>query len=789
MLNFPSFFNAQGVAYQIEQSLRFDGSSHLNFTPSSTASTRRQMTFSFWSKHDGTYNIDGVFTSGTASFYDSIVFDGDTCATAIANSGATGLGAVLYPAARLRDPSAWLHYVMVLDTPNATAGDRLRIYINGERVTAFASSPVAADPDPGQNYDTKYWNTTATHRLGSAAFSGSPDRFFSGYLAEVHCVFGSALDPTDFGEFDDNGVWRPIRYTGSHGTNGFYLTFDPSATNGIGHDHSGNGNNFTPTGFSTSGTGTDVMSDTPTTNYATLNPLNVNILDGATLTNGNLQLNASSIRYANAKSTFVASQFNNYCEVDITTRSGGSLIGIGVGDATANIALGTGNFTTYREVGEIRVYPGNVLAGTVASYTQGDVIGMAIDSTNVKFYKNGTLQGTYAHSLTGDYFAVGLAYNDSASTVIDFNFGQRAFAYTPPTGYNALNTANLPAPTVKDGSDYFNTVTYTGNGTSQSISSLDFSPDLVWLKCRSIAYNHRLVDSVQGVGSTLSSNLTNAAVNSSSEFTSLDSNGFSITQGAGYEFNNNAVPYVAWAWDANGAGSSNTDGTITSTVSANPTAGFSIGTYTADGSNANRTVGHGLGVAPEFIIVKNRDTTGRHWLIWHKGFNDNDKGLLFTDAAVADNRFGPSAPTSTVFGLYGGQGNYNSDDHVFYAFAGVEGYSKFGSFVGNGSADGPFVFCGFRPAYVWLKGSTFASNWNTYDSARSEYNAADDLLRLNSAAAEVSDYSPAAIDLLSNGFKIRTSSGDWNSSGQTFVFCAFAENPFGGANVSPATAR
>jgi hypothetical protein len=254
MLNFPSFFNAQ-VNYEIEQSLRFDGSSHLNFTPSSTASTRRQMTFSFWSKHDGTYNIDGVFTSGTASFYDSIVFDGDTCATAIANSGATGLGAVLYPAARLRDPSAWLHYVMVLDTPNATAGDRLRIYINGERVTAFASSPVAADPDPGQNYDTKYWNTTATHRLGSAAFSGSPDRFFSGYLAEVHCVFGSALDPTDFGEFDNNGVWRPIAYTGSYGTNGFYLKFDPSATNGIGHDHSGNGNNFTASGFTTSGTG------------------------------------------------------------------------------------------------------------------------------------------------------------------------------------------------------------------------------------------------------------------------------------------------------------------------------------------------------------------------------------------------------------------------------------------------------------------------------------------------------------------------------------------------------
>jgi hypothetical protein len=309
----------------------------------------------------------------------------------------------------------------------------------------------------------------------------------------------------------------------------------------------------------------------------------------------------------------------------------------------------------------------------------------------------------------------------------------------------------------------------------------------VWLKCRSIAYNHRLVDSVQGVGSTLSSNLTNAAVNSSSEFTSLDSNGFSITQGAGYEFNNNAVPYVAWAWDAGGAGSSNTDGTITSTVSANPTAGFSIGTYTADGSNANRTVGHGLGVAPEFIIVKNRDTTGRHWLIWHKGFNDNDKALLFTDAAVADNRFGPSAPTSTVFGLYGGQGNYNSDDHVFYAFAGVEGYSKFGSYTGNGSpTDGPFIATSFAPAMVIIKNISTNSNWIIRDSARSPYNQVQPSLYPNLPNSEINNF---PMDFLANGFKIRDDNGVFNTSGNNYIFMCFAENPFGGDGVSPATAR
>jgi hypothetical protein len=397
-----------------------------------------------------------------------------------------------------------------------------------------------------------------------------------------------------------------------------------------------------------------------------------------------------------------------------------------------------------------------------------------------------TTSNTILSLSTGFQMTSGNGSNTNGGTYIFMAWAEN---FSADADFKSLNTANLPAPTIKKGSSYMDVVTYTGNGTSQSISSLDFSPDLVWLKCRSIAYNHRLVDSVQGVGSTLSSNLQSAAVNSSSEFTSLDSNGFSITQGAGYEFNNNAVPYVAWAWDASGTGSSNTDGSITSTVSANPSAGFSIVTW--NGSTANGTVGHSLGVAPNLIIFKRRNAT-TSWPVYHSAISPSNVVYLNEDAAQASsgNSFGstPTAPTSTVFSV-GDKGDTNYGDMLAYCFAEVEGYSKFGSFVGNGSADGPFVFCGFRPAYVWLKGSTFASNWNTYDSARSEYNAADDLLRLNSAAAEVSDYSPAAIDLLSNGFKIRTSSGDWNSSGQTFVFCAFAENPFGGSGVSPATAR
>jgi hypothetical protein len=958
MLNFPSFFNAQ-VGYEIEQSLRFDGSSHLNFTPSSTASTRRQMTFSFWSKHDGTYNIDGVFTSGTASFYDSIVFDGDTCATAIANSGATGLGAVLYPAARLRDPGAWLHYVMVLDTPNATAGDRLRIYINGERVTAFASSPVAADPDPGQNYDTKYWNTTATHRLGSAAFSGSPDRFFSGYLAEVHCVFGSALDPTDFGEFDNNGVWRPIAYTGSYGTNGFYLKFDPTATNGIGHDHSGNGNNFTPTGFNTNpdsyvlatktsgsfntgtlrdvfdtnsgnaggvysqtttgsaaastidiefssalsgtitvtaadGTGStnnggqyqlidstdtvqvtqarptstttfthtglsditklrmyggssgpggilisrfessdqtirtadwlgegDVMSDTPTTNWCTLNPLSPSQSE-AVLANGNLNCTWTGVSGHTRRSTIAAGSGKWYAEII----RGTSTLSVGLVDADLKLLSWPGN-STYGSTGSYayRTDDGNKYNnGSGSSYgstvATGDVIGIAYDGDNGALYfsKNGTWQNsgdpTSGASATGAAFtglgnqtwtiACGNAGGSTNGTATNFNFGQRAFAYTPPTGFEALNTANLPAPTVKDGSSYFDTVTYSGAtsgtagaGTTQAVTGLGFSPDLVWIKNRSNANSHGLFDQVRGAVNALRSDLTNAeaTTNSSGALSAFNSNGFTLANGSSGSdqailTHQSGYTYVAWNWKANGTGSSNTDGTITSTVSANPTAGFSIGTYTADGSNANRTVGHGLGVAPEFIIVKNRDTTGRHWLIWHKGFNDNDKALLFTTAAVADNRFGPSAPTSTVFGLYGGQGNYNSDDHVFYAFAGVEGYSKFGTYTGNGNSDGPFVYCGFKPRWIMIK-AIVTGEWQIVDTERSPNNPTQSTQTLEAQDAGAESNFTSRYwngDILSNGWKYRGVQ-QYNATNRQYIYAAFAEHPTGGSGVSPATAR
>ena len=750
------------------------------------------MTFSFWSKHDGTYNIDGVFTSGTASFYDSIVFDGDTCATAIANSGATGLGAVLYPAARLRDPSAWLHYVMVLDTPNATAGDRLRIYINGERVTAFASSPVAADPDPGQNYDTKYWNTTATHRLGSAAFSGSPDRFFSGYLAEVHCVFGSALDPTDFGEFDDNGVWRPIAYTGSYGTNGFYLKFDPTATNGIGHDHSGNGNNFSPTGFSTSGTGTDVMSDTPTTNWCTLNPLTTS---GGTYKEGNLQVFGAApdgtFLLKNGKWYFEATQQT----ASYTPRGPGSMWTL-IGFRSSNLVAGLSGASGLYDNGyfidrAVSTTNADLLGGNLAA---GQVIGVAldIDANTYQFFVNNSSVKTGTLSATAGVGVFPLFYSaDPSYAQYVINFGQRAFAYTPPTGYKALNTANLPEPDIKDGSQYFDTKLYTANNqTAQTITGLGFSPDLLWFKPRSRAEHHYLYDQVRGAGNRISSSQTIAEVTGDNSLTAFTSDGFSLgVDGAGI-VNYGTDSMVAWAWDAGGTGSSNTDGSITSTVSANPTAGFSIVTW--NGSTANGTVGHGLGVAPSLIIFKRRNAV-TSWPVYHSAISPSNVLYLNEGAAQASsgNSFGstPTAPTSTVFSV-GDKGDTNYGDMLSYCFSEVAGYSKFGKYTGNGSTDGSFVYCGFRPAVVLTKCSSNAGDdWRIWDNQRPGYNLTNLSLAPNTSAAEDTSTNNYAIDILSNGFKLRSSTTGTNGSGRTYIFMALAENPFGGSGVSPATAR
>jgi hypothetical protein len=753
-----------------------------------------------------TGSIQGLF-AGVDSANSQIVtgfrFRSDDALELISYNG--GYTSQLITSQIFRDTAAWYHLVAVYDTSQSTASNRAKIYVNGVQITAFSTATY-----PSQNYDG-FVNTNGLHVVGAAIFS-SVIEHLNGYLSEINFIDGTALTPSSFGETNDDGVWRPIAYTGSHGTNGFYQKYDPTATNGIGHDHSGNGNNFTPSGFTTSGTGTDVMSDTPTTNWCTLLPTS-NISSSTTFSNGNLDAQLPTASDTGwAVGSIAVSSGKYYWEVTYNT-SNGDYLYVGVGEQGQN-----GIYPAY----VIRGSDGETIdgsssgSGTSVRFTSGDVIQVALDMDNGKWFigKNGSymdagngtgnptagtgyvhqnLSGTYAPKF---YNATGTAGVQSFS----FNAGQRAFAYTPPTGFKALNTSNLPAPTVKDGSDYFNTLLYTGTGGTKAVSGAGFQPDFVWIKNRGRTNSsHVLVDAVRGATKVLSSDSTGAEVttNGTDDFRSFDSDGFTVGDSSNYFVNSIGDTHVAWNWLAGGSTSSNTAGSITSTVSVNPTAGFSIVSYTGNGQSG-ATVGHGLGVAPSMIIVKDRDAS-RDWAVYHEALGATKNLFLnLTNSAATDSGVWTNTePTSTVFTVgtsaYTNYGNLSTgDDFIAYCFAEVESYSKIGSYTGNGSTDGPVVWCGFKPSWVMIKhysGTiTYQENatWNIYDATRDTYNVAGAKLMANASNSEAAT---TDIDILSNGFKLRGGGDDKNKNGGNYIFVAFASSPFGGSGVSPATAR
>ena len=335
--------------------------------------------------------------------------------------------------------------------------------------------------------------------------------------------------------------------------------------------------------------------------------------------------------------------------------------------------------------------------------------------------------------------------------------------------------------------DYFNGLPYTGNDTATSYNNgLDMNTNggLVWLKTRNAVGDHGLFDSVRGVNKRIRSNTTDAEDTlASNGVTSFDSTGFSLGTVA---YNDTPYTFMSWSWLAGGTASSNTDGSITSQVSASTTSGFSIVSYTGTGATA--TVGHGLGAVPKMIIVKDRDASA-NWNTYHVEVgNAKTVQLNLTNAESATSSWNSTTPTSSVFSLGAVSAvNTSSNDYIAYCFAEKKGYSKFGSYTGNGSTDGTFVYTGFKPAFVMVKMSSGTSNWVIWDNKRDSYNVADALLLPNSSNAE-SGYSGEAIDLLSNGFKARYSAFP-NNSGSTFVYMAFAAEPLVTTSNIPCPAR
>jgi hypothetical protein len=780
-----------GGAYEIQRSLRFNSSDSAYLSKNfGSSGNRKTWTLSFWWKN--TVKSTGlqrpIFVAQEASpqkdyFTKLVTGDSNTLSFNSRNGGADTFNLVTTQV--FRDPSAWYHIVLQVDTTQATASNRLRLYVNGTQVTTFSTATY-----PSQNLDIAYINESgASHFLGR--YLDNTYEYLDSYLAECFFIDGQALDPTSFGEFDTNGVWQPKAFSGgSYGTTGFRLPFsDNSTAAALGTDTSSNGNTWTVNNISvTAGAGNDSLVDSPSQiadqtdtgvggevvgNYATLNPLSAG--PNAVLANGNLDWSTTQTGSFLAQSTIAMPSGKWYCEYTATL--GNNMVGIQRVSGTVATTYVGGNADSWGYYANGNKYNNNSGTSYGASYTTGDVVGIAldVDAGTLTFYKNGASQGQAYSGLTnGPYtFVTG----NGAGVSGTFNFGQRSFAYTAPSGFKALTTTNLPEPTIADGSTAMDVALYTGNFGSKTISGLNLSPDLVWIKTRGpYSGDHNLYDAVRGTGNRLRSNTTDQE-DAYGGLTAFNSNGFTLeAKGA---VNGSGETYVAWTWDAGSSTVTNTQGSITSQVRANASAGFSVVTYTV-GSNTSQTIGHGLGVAPQLLLVKERNQAN-NWQVYHASLgNGNFLYLNGTNASAANNLWNNTSPTSTVFSIRsGGSANfYDGKDQVCYAFAPVAGYSSFGSYTGNGSTDGPFVYIGFRPRWVMVRRTDTSTGaiWAIWDTARNTYNILGRALIANNANAEQSAYN--AFDILSNGLKLRDADGSWNGSGGTYIYYAVAENPF-----------
>ena len=559
-------------------------------------------------------------------------------------------------------------------------------------------------------------------------------------------------------------------------------TADAEAVNWV--DNNTLGNNFFSTGLAAA----DQVVDTPTDNYCTLNPLTGN--SGITYSDGNLNpgRNGSSFQtYFGTQA--LPSTGKWYWEITaiggtapIGTGAGwDGTVGIGTKDAddspqgeSTNWVWGNAKLTTGGQKhngSSINLYP-------ASSLTDNSIVMTAVDMTNSKIWwgvdgswmgtDNGDNDGDPAagsnpafDNLSGELFPLGNRQDDYEI----YNFGQQSFAHTPPTGFSALSTANLPDPTIADPSGYFQPTIYTGNGSTQSIDQGEnstFSPNLVWIKNRDAADNHCWFDTVRGATELLSSNNTDAESTDADTLTAFDSDGFSL--GDDDKVNTNTEKYVGWQW----------------LESATP--GFDMVSYTGTGSA--RTVSHSLGVKPDLMIFKRRDGT-QNWGVYHHIITaDYVLNFDLTNASLDDAAvFNDTEPTSSVFTVNtDGKVNASTQTYIAWLWAGVEGFSKFGSYTGNGSADGPFVWCGFRPSTILLKRTDAVNDWTIKDSTRNPYNPVSHALIPDATNTEYTA-TWVYVDILSNGFKVRSTDNSQNTSGGTYVFGAWADTPFKTANA------
>jgi hypothetical protein len=766
---------------QIDGSLRFndDDSAYLNRTPASNGN-RKTWTFSAWVKRSTISNNYQRLISarGAAGELTEIVFNNEGAPkkdALVIEHYSGGVQSRLVTTPIYRDVSAWYHFVVAYDTTQSTSSNRVKLWVNGEQVTSFQAGSY-----PNQNIDT-YMNSTQSHRIGTGH---SYNIRFDGYMADVYLVDGQALTADSFGEFK-SGVWIPKTYSGSYGTNGFRLKFAGNA-----NDSSGNGNNFTANNISSY----DYVPDSPTNNFATLNVLSgSNLLDNSTFSQGNLAHNSSDA-YDTALATMGVKTGKWYAEIRVTTNN--HMLGVRQTNALYDNSTyigGAGGQTSFYTYG--RIYT-NGSYTSVTGASSGDVIQIALDADNgyVWYGRNNTWYGTVDTSTGrvaldkashGDEFFIGSGYRDTRI----WNFGQDStfagnttaggnsddngygdFKYAPPSGYLALCTANLTVPEAVDPAldnspqDYFSTLLYTGDGSStRNLTGVGFAPDLGWFKNRSDGSRyHMIADTTRGVNKQWFTNESLAQESDGHQVKGFLSDGYTL--GNNHNVNENNNSHVVWSWKA--------DNDF-----------MSMSTYTGNASTNNITVGV---TDPDMVIFKGLTNSSAGTVMSEKMFGSWAKPLYLSSTYQGGNEsppLGVSGNTVTVYSSYGGSWNDSGVSYILYAFKEVEGHSKFGSYTGNGSTDGSFVYTGFRPAYILMKRTDSTGTWWIYDTARSTYNVVNDYLQANTSDAEGTNNSLLDIDLLSNGFKLRSSYASINASGGTYGYMAFAELPFKYANA------
>ena len=764
---------------KIERSLRFNYSDTANLTRTSS-STSTTFTYSAWIKRShqaGNYRY--IFSMGNRGFafhssnYTFYLYDGSSL-----NESTP----------QFRDECGWYHVVVQINSGVATS------YINGVLVHNAVGSGFTLTT--GSN-ETRI----GMHQPGYY--------YWHGYMAEINLVDGSVVAPTEFGFTDSQtGIWMPKRYEGAYGTNGFHLDFsDNSSTAALGIDKSPNGNDFTVNNFSvSSGVGDDSSLDTPTNNFPNLNPLNSDPYSStsytpATFSNGNLQYttNTTSLNNYAESSIYFPKSGKWYLEITLANVNIGSGLGYGQIDV-AGYYLWWHYASPYYEI--------QTVSGkqTIGSLSNNDIIQVAydVDSGYIWYGKNnswylsgdpssGTPMSPAAQSSNSDgsnrLFLNGRT--GSGTNIMHVNFGSRPFNYTPPTGFKALSAKNLrpnAAPVIRP-KKHFGTLFYSGDdATTRSITGFEFAPDLIIVKRRNAVSSFTVWDSVRGVNKSLYTEDTYAETTSGNYgyITEFGSNGFTFSLNSGYEdaVNASGSTYVAWCWKAGGAAVTNTVGNISAQVSANDEAGFSIITYTGDG-NSSGNVGTGLrSTQPlDWAIVKRRDSTS-DWHVGHSASGQSNNFAYHLNWNTTDQLSGSSpyhmGTQSATNGdrLYLSEGGLTSSaTYVAYVWQERPGYSKFGSYTGNGSSSNPtYVDLGFRPAFVMVKCINASEHWNipvdTYF-----YNGVDKSVSPNLTNAERDMSGGDAMDFLSNGFKIRNTDNNYSNDGKTFIYMAFAEQP------------